>query len=125
MSRTWKIEFKDTVPQFQSSEAFRKRYKHDSNPQYTTLYNRPIVLFRKKVRRFLSVAETAELLNIFLIVLSGRFRLESTQNSFLVSLIRNLTNLISVKNLVSFTKKLLDKIFQKFKNLSQDQLCDL
>ena len=29
MSRPWRIEFKDTVPQFQSSGAFRKRHKHD------------------------------------------------------------------------------------------------
>ena len=35
MSRTWKIEFKDTVPQFQSSGASRKRHKHDLNPQGT------------------------------------------------------------------------------------------
>ncbi|MDL2123425.1 MAG: hypothetical protein LWX51_10140 [Deltaproteobacteria bacterium] len=33
MSGSWRIEFKDTVPQFQSSGAFRKRHKHDLNPQ--------------------------------------------------------------------------------------------
>jgi hypothetical protein len=31
MSRPWRIEFKDTVPQFQSSGAFRKRHKYDLN----------------------------------------------------------------------------------------------
>ncbi len=35
MSRPWRIEFKDTVPQFQSSGAFRKRHKHDLNLGYT------------------------------------------------------------------------------------------
>jgi len=37
MSRLWRIEFKDTVPQFQSSGAFRNRHKHDLNAQSTGL----------------------------------------------------------------------------------------
>ena len=38
MSRPWRIEFKDTVPQFQSSGAFQKRYKHDLTPQGTGIF---------------------------------------------------------------------------------------
>jgi high-affinity K+ transport system ATPase subunit B len=40
---------------------------------YTTFHNQPLVLYRKKVGRFLFVVETAELLNIFLIVLMALF----------------------------------------------------
>ena len=40
---------------------------------YTTFHNQPLVLHRKKVGRFLSIVETAELLNIFLIVLMALF----------------------------------------------------
>ena len=40
---------------------------------YTTFHNQPIVLYRKRVGRFLFVVKTAELLNIFLIVLMALF----------------------------------------------------
>ena len=53
----------DTVLQFQSLGAFRKRHKPDFNlPQLCRLSS------AEKVGRFLFVVETAEILNTFLIV---------------------------------------------------------
>ncbi len=59
---------------------------------YTTFHNRPLVLYLKKVGRFLSVVETAELLNIFLIVLMALFLNAQGRAEFPVSILCLLMN---------------------------------
>jgi hypothetical protein len=52
----------------------------------------PIVLYRKKVGRLLSVVETAELLNIFLIVLMALFLNAQVRAEFPVQILCLLIN---------------------------------
>jgi hypothetical protein len=59
----------------------------------------PLVLYRKKVGRFLFVVKTAELLNIFLIVLMALFLNAQGRAEFPVQILCLLMNRESLSNL--------------------------